>query len=110
MMGNDDNYDEDLIDAGELLDDDGNVDPAAVSSRKQDGITAAVCEALRLDMVGTEKTAQSIADDVLTQYCRETIRRHLYGECSHDVETPPVERVCRWESVEDSGDGDDNTR
>jgi len=101
MMGNDDNYDADLIDAGELLDDDGNIDPAAVTGRKQDGITAAVCEALRLDMAGSEKTAQSIADDVLTQYCRETIRRHLYGECSHDVETPPVERVCRWEPVEE---------
>jgi len=109
-MGNDDNYDADLIDAGELLDDDGNIDPAAVAERKQDGITAAVCEALRLDMVGTEQTAQSIADDVLTQYCRETIRRHMCGECSHDVETPPVKRVCRWEPVDNDGGEDDNTR
>ena len=110
MMGNDDNYDADLIDAGELLDDDGNIDPAAVTGRKQDGITAAVCEALRLDMAGSEKTAQSIADDVLTQYCRETIRRHMCGECSHDVETPPVRRVYRWEPVDNDGGEDDNTR
>jgi len=110
MMGNDDNYDADLIDAGKLLDDDGSIDPAAIAERKQDGITAAVCEALRLDMVGTEQTAQSIADDVLTQYCRETIRRHLYGECSHDVEAPSVERVCRWEPVGNDGGEDDNTR
>jgi len=110
MMGNDDNYDADLIDAGELLDDDGNIDPAAVTGRKQDGITAGVCEALRLDMAGSEKTAQSIADDVLTQYCRETIRRHMCGECSHDVATPPVRRVYRWEPVANGGGEDDNTR
>lgn len=90
-----------MIDPDRLLDDDGNIDPAALASRKQDGVTPAVCEALRLDMAGTEKTAQSVADDVLPQYSRETIRRHLYGECAHDVDTPPVRRVCRWEPVEE---------
>jgi hypothetical protein len=90
-----------MIDPDRLLDDDGNIDPAALASRKQDGLSASACAALRLDMTGTDKTTQSIADDVLPVYSRSTIGKHITGECAHDVDVPPVKRVCRWESVED---------
>jgi len=85
------------IEPGELLDDGGGIDPAAVSARKQNGVSPAVCEALRLDVAGTDRSLQMITDELLPHYHRETIRRHLCGECSHDVDTPPVER--RWEPV-----------
>lgn len=105
MIGEDERDGKDIIDAAELLDGDGNVDPAAVASRRQNGVSLAVCEALRLDVANTDVSTQSIADMVLPQYSRYTISKHIRGECSHDTDVPPVERVCRWEpQPEESND------
>jgi len=103
MTGRDNGRESGIIEPGELLDADGNIDPAAVTSRKQSGVSASVCEALRLDAAGKKITAEEIAGELLPQFCRATIGKHLRGDCSHDVDTPPVRRVSRWEVVEDNG-------
>lgn len=85
-----DETDRDTLSPGDLLDETGSVDVAAVKSLDAEVISRSTCDEWRREFADRDGVvARRFAEE--TDFVASTIREHVKGKCRHDNDEPPVE-------------------